>query len=265
MTFLESKVLKVWSILFCIRKYGWRNAILMNVLVGSTSGERHLRFASEGGIVPFTFRGKLDLGVLSHFTKEGYRIEDSEAGRVETILDAGANIGDETARFRIHHPGAEIIAVEADPENFAILERNCAGCEKVSAVLGAVWDRDGELTLQRESGSPETSAVGEGQGGTRVRAYSILALMRMRKWDRIDVLKLDIEGAEHQLFSGDTAWLDKVNALIFEIPDAERAGTTQLIFEKLAGETWNGFACGENLVMIRDGLPWKAQRGMGVA
>ncbi|MFV1994022.1 MAG: FkbM family methyltransferase [Verrucomicrobiales bacterium] len=265
MTFLESKVHKIWQILFCIRKYGFKNALLMNVLVGSTSCERNVRFKSGGGEVPFTFRGKLDLGVLSHFTKEGFYIEDSEERRITTILDAGANIGDETARFRIHYPEADIIAVEADPSNYEVLARNCEGSSRVLPVLGALWDHDTELSLSRaENGRPESSSVEQREGGVRVKAYSIPTLMKMRGWDHIDILKLDIEGAEHPLFSGDTSWISCVNALIFEIPDSDHPGTTQLIFEKIKDWKWNGMSCGECLVLTRDELPWTGRRVIGI-
>ena len=72
----------------------------------------------------FYFQPRYDQGVLSHFYKEGYFIEDSAGCRVQTIIDGGANIGDETARFHIHHPAAAIVAVEAAERNFSILPKD---------------------------------------------------------------------------------------------------------------------------------------------
>src|SRR5271165_2005931 len=55
------------------------------------------------------FRGSTDKGVMSHFFTPGYRIRDSAANPVRVIVDAGANIGVETLRFRHFHPEARII------------------------------------------------------------------------------------------------------------------------------------------------------------
>jgi hypothetical protein len=70
------------------------------------------------------FRGKMG-GVLSHYYSPGYRILDTTTNPVRVIIDAGANIGDETLRFRHFHPEAEIVAIEPDSGNFAVLCKKC--------------------------------------------------------------------------------------------------------------------------------------------
>jgi FkbM family methyltransferase len=147
----------------------------------------------------------------------------------------------------MHHPRAEIIAVEADPDNFALLAANCRNSSRISALHGAVWSSDTHVYLHRSpDGNPESSAVGEVVNECAVPAYSIESLRMRRDWSEIDILKLDIEGAEHELFSRNTDWLEKVNCLIFEVPDSDKPGTLQLIFEKLRNRKWNGMAIGEN-------------------
>src|SRR5581483_3798807 len=79
---------------------------------------------------PFFTRGRADLGVISHFFRPGYRIVDAQGPPVRTIVDAGANIGDETIRFRFFHPNAMIIALEAEPDNFRLLKKNTANDQK---------------------------------------------------------------------------------------------------------------------------------------
>lgn len=71
----------------------------------------------------FFFRGAADKGVMSHFCKPGYRIRDSHGARVSFIVDAGANIGDETVRFRFFHPNATIVALEPAIDNFRLLKK----------------------------------------------------------------------------------------------------------------------------------------------
>jgi hypothetical protein len=72
------------------------------------------------------FRGGADCGMLTHFYDPNYRIVDHLDGRVETIIDAGANVGVESMRFRHNHPNAKIVSIEPDAGNFYILHHNCA-------------------------------------------------------------------------------------------------------------------------------------------
>jgi hypothetical protein len=80
----------------------------------------------------------------------------------------------------------------------------------------------------------------------------------------IDILKLDIEGAEHAIFLGNTEWLARVNCLIFEVPDSDKPGTLQLMFEKLRNQKWNGIAIGENLALLRNRLPLSVKKVTGI-
>ena len=144
---LESKVLKIYNLLFCWRNYGFINSVKMNLLIGSTKFKRTLRLKDvDGSIFNFSFRSRIDQGVLSHFIKSGYYIEESLSQPALTIIDCGANIGDETTRFRIHHKHAEIIAVEADPDNFILLKENCKNCPRIQAIHAAVWSSDTEIS-----------------------------------------------------------------------------------------------------------------------
>jgi FkbM family methyltransferase len=262
----ESKTLKLYLLAVCGHRLGLINALRMTLFVGSTNFTRTLHLRDpDGSSLSFTFRGRTDQGVLSHLYKDGVRIVDSKSKHIRTILDCGANIGVETLRFRLHHPQAEIMAVESDPDNFALLTSNYHNCARISVLHGAVWSKDTQLYVHRSpDGNPESSIVEETGGGPSVAAYSIDSLRMLRGWSQIDILKLDIEGAEHELFSGSIDWLERVNCLIFEVPDSDKPGTLQLIFEKLKGQQWNGMAIGENLVLLRHGLPWSVSRVLGV-
>ena len=264
--FTESKALKLYLLALCSRKFGLYNALRMTLFVGSTDFYRTLRLQEPGGMrFAFTFRGRTDQGVLSHLYKDGIRVVDNESKCIRTILDCGANIGVETLRFRLHHPHAEILAVEADPANFRLLEANCRNSKRVTPLNSAVWSCDTQLYLQKSpDGNPESSAVSEAATGSAVRAYCIESLMKSRGWPEIDILKLDIEGAEHAIFSGNTEWLARVNCLIFEVPDSDKPGTLQLMFEKLRNQKWNGIAIGENLVLLRNRLPWSVKKVTGI-
>lgn len=214
--------------------------------------------------MPFVFRGKLDKGVVSHFYNEGYFINDNEKP-IKTIIDAGANIGDESARFLIHHPSATIVAVEAADCNFLLLEKNFTNVTNIVPIKGALWPVSTHLKLI-PGRSMESFSIIEASHNIEsvVPAWTIPDLMNKMKWDEVDILKLDIEGSEYELFTRNfQEWINKVNCFIFEVPDNDKPGSTQAIFHALEGQSYNSYICGENLVIIRSELPWILNKVIG--
>ncbi len=56
-------------------------------------------------------------------------------------------MGDETIRFRAHHPDAEIIAVEPEPGDYSILEKNFGRDPSVHCIRAGLWPETGELRI----------------------------------------------------------------------------------------------------------------------
>jgi FkbM family methyltransferase len=217
----------------------------------------------------FTFRGKLDQGVMSHFYKEGYRIRSDNSHPPSRIIDAGANIGDETARFLHHCPNATIVAIEAEERNFEVLRTNFADVPNVRCIHGGLWPTEGRVKVVNESaggGHMESFRVVPTSDPNGLVAWSIPRILEEMGWDAIDLLKLDIEGSEYELFTSNTeSWIDRVNAIIIEVADHERAGTIQTMYAALHKESFNSYICGENLVLIKAGVPWSLDRVVGLA
>jgi FkbM family methyltransferase len=210
------------------------------------------------------FRGVDDKGVMSHFFTPGYRIVDTPDQRVRVIVDAGANIGDETIRFRYFHPDATIVALEPQPGNYRLLTKNVEGDPNTIIMPKGLWSHECDLNIVA-SDSNEGFSVCEVPIGTgevqAVSIDSILAMLSSRSdCNGIDILKLDIEGAEYEVFSKNyEAWIPRVKVIIVECPDQDRPGTAMTIFRALSGLDFNMSICGENLVMIRNDVPWKVQ------
>ena len=183
---------------------------------------------------PFFFRGNIDWGVLTHFYKPGYAIDDRASLRkVRTIIDAGANIGSETLRFRFFHPEAMIVAIEPENGNYDLLVKNVGPDRNIFPVRAGLHSRACKLKVINLGANHESFRIEELDSG--VAAYDVIAisipqLMERFHLTQIDILKLDIEGAERWVFD-DTAdaWIDKVKVIIFECPDSEAPGTTAQI------------------------------------
>jgi FkbM family methyltransferase len=129
------------------------------------------------------------------FEREIYRFTPS--GVAPKILDCGANVGVSCWYFYRNFPGARITAFEPDPEIFACLQENLAasGCAGIELVPKAVWSADTVLQFQADGadgGRIEASAGGRRQEVPAVRLKNFLA-------EPVDLLKLDIEGAETEV------------------------------------------------------------------
>ena len=207
------------------------------------------------------FRSAADFGMLAHFYDPNYRIADHPDNPVNTIIDAGANIGVESLRFRHNHPDARIVAIEPDAGNFSVLSRNHAGDPGIELIKAALWSGAASLTLREGPGNEAFRVTTEYGDGPSVEAVSIEDILERTNWPRISVLKLDIEGAEHELFStGADRWIDRVDCIIMEISDSDRAGTAQTLFKALDDQTFNAEVLGENIVLIRPETGWRLER-----
>ena len=132
----------------------------------------------------------------------------------KTLVDAGAYIGDTSAYFLSRFPELNVLALEPNPENFAVAKRNLAPYGSRVAVL--------PFALSSNEGSVHFSGGGTGgsisDDGITVTATSIPQILERIPGQRISLLKLDIEGAEETLFStAPERWLTSVDRIIVEL------------------------------------------------
>lgn len=210
---------------------------------------------------PFYFRSKTDLNIFAMFYMENYRIVDVYGPPVKVILDAGANIGDSTFRLRHFHPEAKIYAIEADPDNFAVLDLNFTQDPQVTCLQRALWKEPGTLRIAKTwaAVASRVDVAGQHHKGSDVPAVTVPDLMAEFGLEEIDILKLDIEGAESVIFqTQDQSWLGKVRCIIFECCDYDDTGTTMSIFASLTAACvgFDAHVCGENILLIRRDTPW---------
>lgn len=168
------------------------------------------------------------------------------------IVDAGANIGMASLFFRERYPQARIVAVEPESSNFELLTYNCRGLRMLSAYQAAIWPEKCELKI-RDSGAEKwafsvTSTEGGAPAEAAVRALTIPDLMSTEGIDRIDLLKLDIETAEKELFSRNTdTWLPRVDLIIIELHDRMLPGCAKKFYEAIRKYDYVQEVRGENI------------------
>ncbi len=154
-----------------------------------------------------------------------------------TIIDAGANIGLASLWFKKAYPGSTIIAVEPDEGNFHMLLKNTRHIGGILPLQAAIAPTDGVLAMDRRGSraSGFTTRVALPDERT-VRAISIPTLMKEHGLNKIDLLKIDIEGAEKELFEGpDLSWLEHVDTIAIELHDRMVPGCGHAFFRALSG------------------------------
>jgi len=143
------------------------------------------------------------------------------------MIDAGANIGLATIYFKAHYPDLKVLAVEPSYETFkrmmSIFSEN--DLHEVKEFQGAIWSENTELNLDnsfRDGQDWAIRTVNKTSNRDTVEAIDILKAIDMLEVSQIDILKVDIEGAENEVFSTSESvkgWLPKIKCLVIEIHD----------------------------------------------
>lgn len=139
--------------------------------------------------------------------------------KIRAIADLGANTGMSALYLGYQCKEATIYAIEPDEDNFELLTTNLADeilAAKLVPIRAAVLPEDGFATIQKSSKAYNTTIARESTQGATVKAMNMRTLIKEMMINNIDLLKIDIEGWEEQLFSGDVAWLDNVTNVIME-------------------------------------------------
>lgn len=131
------------------------------------------------------------------FVEEFYKFISNKKSPV--IFDCGANIGLSVLYFKRLYPESRIIAIEADPKIFSMLHENLQknGVSDIVIINKALWENDKGVELISD-GADGASIFLKGNS-LKVPSISLSELLIGE--DEIDMLKMDIEGAEIKVLS----------------------------------------------------------------
>lgn len=151
----------------------------------------------------------------------------------KVIIDCGANVGLFTVLMKNRYPDAKIIAVEPDGDNFNQLQKNAEKYSDVHFENYGIWNRDTQLKVSDKFNRGKWGVVvEENEEEGNISGISISSLMKKHSIDIIDILKIDIEGSEKQIFSDNyEEWLPKVRKIVIELHDGFEEGCSRTFFE----------------------------------
>jgi FkbM family methyltransferase len=184
--------------------------------------------------------------------------------RANVILDAGANVGYSVLFFNKLYPEATIIALEPDPRNYDMLVNNCSHLSNVILLKAALWNKCTRLELKfvgdtgHKLGSFAVRTVEKktGEAGAELtEAFDVPTLMSRYSVETIDICKVDIEGAEKEVFGNiHAAWYDQVKLFILETHEAFAKGSDAAVKAALPAAKWQYAKKGENQFFKRADL-----------
>lgn len=140
------------------------------------------------------------------------------------ILDCGANIGVSVLRFKQLYPRAKITAFEPDPQLCAVLRRNLGrnGAGDVEVIEAAVWKMEATLGFAPFAGEDSQSGYILDSAEQNVDPANPIQLVRAVSLsdylaDPMDLLKLDIEGAEFEVLESCKKVIKNANQIMLEV------------------------------------------------
>jgi FkbM family methyltransferase len=158
------------------------------------------------------------------------------------IIDGGANIGMASIYFANKYKDVKVIAVEPEAGNFEMLKRNVHGYTNITAINAALWNTSGEIavfdTNLGNTGFMVETNISALRPITKkvkhlTKAITIDEIMQEFAIDSIDILKIDIEGAEKEVFESCKNWINKTKCVIIELHERMKKGCNKSLYKNV--------------------------------
>lgn len=172
-----------------------------------------LKFYPRGRIWPFDLKRLYELKNISP----------------RVIVDAGGNVGQTCLYLQKWFPAARIYSLEPVRSTFQTLERNTASHPNILCRNLALGENQGTqvIRLMRESGlntlTAEPALATEASGASEeITLTTLPQFCEEEGIDRIDILKMDVQGYEIPILRGAEKMLDRVGAIYTEVSLQEK-------------------------------------------
>lgn len=242
----------------------------LKYIYGKLTGTRPLT-ALRQAAPRFLIRARTsDLLVSSQIFEEN-QYQYNPPRPLQTIVDAGANIGCSAVYFAQKHPAARIVCIEPDRANFELLQRNTSHYPNVECLQAALWSSATEIVVI-DPGSGEwglravgvDTDLGNAKVRQRLQGVDLDWLRRTYDMSTIDMLKVDIEGGEREFLARGASVLENVNVFVVELHDRLVSGCSRAVMLATAGFDYE-WARGEHLFFCREGWQPSGENDVRIA
>ncbi|PHR49828.1 MAG: hypothetical protein COA32_01455 [Fluviicola sp.] len=169
----------------------------------------------------------------------------------KVIVDAGANAGYASIYFSNKFPNAQIIAIEPEESNFCVLESNIEKYKNITTIKKGLWHEKTQLFIDDPNSNKWSFELTTELRAHGIKMPTITANEIIEEYGQVDIFKIDIEGAEKELFSKNINWIKQVKIIIVETHDFLKEGCSNVVFEALPNSEFKHFKHGENEVFVR--------------
>lgn len=171
------------------------------------------------------------------------------------IVDGGGNIGLTACYLATKYPSATIVSVEPNSDNYSIMQQNCNQYANIKTLQCGIWKRTTKLKIKDENTGNNAFTVIETEEASAdsIEAVTIQHIMNKYEMPHIDILKLDIEGSEKEVFESDVeSWLPQTRLLIIELHDRMKPGCSKAVFKAIDKYDFSFDIKGENLIFTNN-------------
>lgn len=134
------------------------------------------------------------------------------------VIDVGANVGGHTVAFANTSPSGKIFAFEPSLDTYKILVRNTKKFKNVTTFQSAISEKTGMAYFYEAYDSGYSGLKNTGRKKISkvytVPTISIDNLVKNKKLDRLDLIKIDVEGTEASVIQGARETIKKFHPII---------------------------------------------------
>jgi FkbM family methyltransferase len=155
----------------------------------------------------------------------------------KVIIDAGANVGFASLFFKLKFPHANIYSLEIEKNNFNLMHKNLDRFSNLNLINKGLFNVKSFFKIDNPYNASNSFIIKEVSENESydVSSLAITDLQEKYNFNEIDVLKIDIEGAEKEVFEKNYEdWLPKVKVLFIETHDRMKAGCSFTIMKALS-------------------------------
>ena len=174
----------------------------------------------------------------------------------KTIIDLGANIGLAAIFFANKYPESKIISIEPEHSNYKMLFKNSRNYNNITTLNKAISNENNVTVQVEDNGYGKWGFMTKKTNSSQdngIKTISIDSLMKEYTISIIDILKIDIEGAEKELFASNyESWIPKTRCIVIELHDRMISGCSKSFFKCISKFNFSCNIIGENMVMINN-------------